>query len=1361
MAPESTHHDQVPMAFGLIFFASSEAPYTGESDKYRLVMESARFADQHGFSSIWIPERHFTKDGWLYPNPAVLQAAIARETRQIQLRAGSVVMPLHHPARVAEEWAMVDNLSGGRVGLAFASGWHPNDFVFAPERYSDRTEEMYRGIALVQRLWRGEAIQAKSGDGKLVEIRTYPTPVQRDLPIWITAAGNPKTFARAGEIGANVLTHLYNHNIDELAERIQLYRQARAQHGHDAQAGQVAVMIHTFIWENEGAELELARTAFRTYLISAAYLFNAIAYSRGQKVDLASLSEQDVAEYLEFVMHRLISEQRVLIGTPESTLPAVSRLLAAGATEIACQIDFGVEADLALQNLHYVDQLKNLSRQKLSSSPPVASSSARFSTSSVSSFSSSSFQQGQAEQMQRSGSAGEAEPSYERSAAVSVQSRQQDTGLQAVRERCREEVALEEFYGRLQRHGIQLTAGFQSVRQLWRRDGEALGRVQLPEALEEEAAAYYVHPALLDSSLQVLIAALPATAGKGEEEALYLPMALDSFQIHRQPGRLVWSHATLRSGAQEETGVFKGDVELLDEAGQVLVEARGLRLQRSMPVTPTVQPMRADEQLFYELRWEPASLDEVPLLTGRRTWLIFMDGGGVGQELARLLAERGDTCIKVFAGYSFQVLQPGVQYSINPARPQHMQHLLEELQTAGVFPLHNILHLWSLDMAPPGETSSATLDSDQALGTGSALSLLQALVAQYGERSGQGGEHLRLWLVTHGAQAAGPAVQQLSIAQSPLWGFGRTCAIEHPELWGGLIDVDPQESASFTAAQLLDILSRQHKEDQIAFRQGQLYVARLVRADSEHWSGRTVTIRSDASYLISGGLWGLGLEVARWLAQKGARHLVLLGRTILPPRADWDTVPPDSRTGRQIAALRELEAAGVRVHYGAVDVANELQLSAFRQELSRQGCPPVRGIMHAASVWQDRQGQSLVRPLIQLDQAAVKAVFDPKVVGTWNLHKLFQDDQLDFFVLFSSGASLIGSAAQGNYAAAGAFLDAFAHYLRSKGQPALSVDWGAVSGKGFGATQEGLRVHEYWESHGIQRITPEQVLAALALLIPQQVAQIGVLKLDWHLLQQFYPQLVTLPLFTYLVSGEADAQPARAEATKLGEHPLLASLASVQAEERQHLVEAYLCEKIAGVLRLPASSIDVQQPVTTLGLDSLMSIELKNKIELELSIHIPIVTLLQGPSIHQFATQLLYQLAEVIVPASTTSTASTATEQVPAEQQATPQAPTQGSKQADAEQLLAQLDQLSDEEVNTLLSSFLPPQPDVPSQSEEHALPSHTAGKGLVEVANGPAQGQVSQQDAAHLLTNIEQLSDNEVDSLLSHILQQEEDHNQ
>ena len=199
-----TARSRAAMEFGLFYFGSDD----GESgaargrQKYRLLMEGARFADKAGFSAVWTPERHFHTFGGMFPSPAVMAGALAMATENLSIRAGSVVLPLNNPVRVAEEWGLVDNLSDGRVAISFASGWQPQDFALAPEAYADRSERMFDGIETVRSLWRGESLELVGGDGKTAVVTTRPRPVQHELPTWVTAGGSPETFKRAGAIGA-------------------------------------------------------------------------------------------------------------------------------------------------------------------------------------------------------------------------------------------------------------------------------------------------------------------------------------------------------------------------------------------------------------------------------------------------------------------------------------------------------------------------------------------------------------------------------------------------------------------------------------------------------------------------------------------------------------------------------------------------------------------------------------------------------------------------------------------------------------------------------------------------------------------------------------------------------------------------------------------------------------------------------------------------------------------------------------------------------------------------------------------------------------------------------------------------------
>jgi natural product biosynthesis luciferase-like monooxygenase protein len=260
--------------FSLFHFAANEAT---DADGYRLLLEGARFADQNGFEAVWMPERHFHEFGGIYPNPSVLAAAVAAITERVGIRAGSCVVPLHHPARVAEEWAVVDNLSHGRVGIAAAAGWQPNDFVLRPESFEDSKRVMFESLDTIRELWEGRSVTMDGPHGP-VEIRTLPRPVQRELPVWITSAGNADTFISAGQRGHRLLTHLLGQSIDQLREKIAAYRSAWVDAGHTGR-GQVTLMIHTYLEADGDAAQAKARPHMKEYLRSATGLLRDVASS--------------------------------------------------------------------------------------------------------------------------------------------------------------------------------------------------------------------------------------------------------------------------------------------------------------------------------------------------------------------------------------------------------------------------------------------------------------------------------------------------------------------------------------------------------------------------------------------------------------------------------------------------------------------------------------------------------------------------------------------------------------------------------------------------------------------------------------------------------------------------------------------------------------------------------------------------------------------------------------------------------------------------------------------------------------------------------------------------------------------------
>ncbi|MFN7023118.1 MAG: MupA/Atu3671 family FMN-dependent luciferase-like monooxygenase [Pseudorhizobium sp.] len=347
------------LSFGLFYWGNDAS---SGPDKYRLLLEGAKFADAHGFDAIWTPERHFHAFGGPFPNPSVSGAAVAAVTKNVAIRAGSCVLPLHHPIRVVEEWAVVDNLSNGRVGLAFASGWMPEDFVLRPQNAPPMNKScLLPDIEMVRRLWRGEQISFDLNDAQSVGVVTQPRPVQSELPVWLTTAGNPQTYKDAARAGAHVLTHLLGQSIEELAEKIQIYREELAVNGHDPSAFKVTLMLHTLIGDDRDAVREQARDPLKEYLRSAAALIKQYAWafpafkrpagsSQAPDIDLRALTQEEMDAILEFAFQRYFDDSG-LFGTVEDALHRLAEVQAAGVDEIACLIDWGLPEDLVLSAL--------------------------------------------------------------------------------------------------------------------------------------------------------------------------------------------------------------------------------------------------------------------------------------------------------------------------------------------------------------------------------------------------------------------------------------------------------------------------------------------------------------------------------------------------------------------------------------------------------------------------------------------------------------------------------------------------------------------------------------------------------------------------------------------------------------------------------------------------------------------------------------------------------------------------------------------------------------------------------------------------------------------------------------------------
>lgn len=335
------------MRLAIMYFGSS-----GNEIDYQSLLRTAQHADTLGFSAVWLPERHFADLGAAFPNPSVLAAAVATVTTAIDIRCGSIVSPLHDVIRIAEEWSLIDRLSGGRAGLSFGSGWNADDFVLAPGAYDDRKQLMWTQIDQLRTLWRGEPITRTNGRGQPTAVSTQPRPVTKEPPLWVTVSGSPETAQRAAKERCGLLTHLVGKSREGTEELIAGYREVAQAAGTRPQ---VTLMLHAYADETREEAVAAARRPLREYLRSAVSLEIAAsiaggAQSAGRGGAVEDADPEALEELLEIATDNYLRD-RSLIGGKDEVLDALEWAEDIGVDEIACLVDFGLDTELVTASL--------------------------------------------------------------------------------------------------------------------------------------------------------------------------------------------------------------------------------------------------------------------------------------------------------------------------------------------------------------------------------------------------------------------------------------------------------------------------------------------------------------------------------------------------------------------------------------------------------------------------------------------------------------------------------------------------------------------------------------------------------------------------------------------------------------------------------------------------------------------------------------------------------------------------------------------------------------------------------------------------------------------------------------------------
>lgn len=762
--------------------------------------------------------------------------------------------------------------------------------------------------------------------------------------------------------------------------------------------------------------------------------------------------------------------------------------------------------------------------------------------------------------------------------------------LSEMKARCTRFTDGDAHYANMRLRGFGYGPAFQGVRELWLdAAGEhVLAKIVRPAKLSAHAQCEHLHPALFDASLQSLLTTLTA---RGDSD-LYIPTGIDRLTLYRNAGDVFWCYGGLQSGSHR---TIKGDVVLFDDDGRLIAEAQGVRAQAL--THKERDDLKDIDSWLYRWSWQEAPLDTSA--TGGR-WLLLVEEDIDADPLSKRIEEAGASrIVLVRPGDRFE-RRSDVDYRASRGSREDLERVFEAV---GIEDFSGVVYGWALGCR--ADQDGAPYAGAEA---GAVLYMLQRLAADKRQIPAQLLLLTRCLQAVPGSEGANETIDGLM--QAPLLGLARVAGNEFSDLRVRSIDIDHEAA---TLAQLaLEIVSVD-AEEEVALRAGQRFVHRMRRVAAAEMNAAMPNVAgtgfaADATYMVTGGFGGFGLEVAAWLVRQGARHLVLIGRR-------------GASTTEVREAIERLRAQGAKVVEVSADISSESEVVRVLKRI-RAELPRLDGVFHAAAVLDDA-------PIAQLEPQQIDRAMGAKAQGAWHLHRHTAEDALRYFVLFSSIASMVGGPGQASYAMSCSYLDALSRYRRARGLPAVSLNWGALSDVGM-ATRFG-DIQKYLSDTGVGQFSPAQAIKLLEQALIWQPVELAIAKMEWRPWAAAYPTWGASPKYRDLLTSKS------AEMTAARDHPLRLRLLAMEPSGREAEVAAFLVDLLAKTIETSAERIDTSLPLPSLGLDSLMAMDLLAAIEDGFGVKVPMLMVMKGNSTLQLAESIAAMMTDLPLDAAAAS----------------------------------------------------------------------------------------------------------------------------